>query len=454
MFLNRWMLLVALAWLVGSVLCSRLLAAEFRSGEKTIAIASDEVIEDDLYIAGQDVVVDGTIKGDLIAAGQSVTITGTVEGNVFAAGQSVTVIGTVQGDLIAAGQGILIEGRLEDDARVAAQILKLGKSGYIGGDMIAAGMSLECEEGSTINTDTAIAGMQALLAGKHGRNLYGGVENCQLDGEVGGNVQVETGSNGEGLPPQAFQQLPPGFSIPQVAGGLHVGQDAKIGGKLTYTSISEADIANPGAITGGVEHVAVSPPVDGPPPPPPGPVDMALNRLKTMAAVAIIGLLTVLLVPRWSTEMAANLRYRFLLSILAGVVGIFGFIVLMMALGAATIAAMVIFGNLGLNDLTLASLGLGLFGSITLAGLLWFGLSFLAPTVVCVFLGRSIGRTPRFPTIAAFLIGLVLVAILWAIPYAGPWIVTAIVMVGFGAFCVWLVAGAPKEMELAQVAAK
>ena len=447
MLQNRWLLVSVLAGLMGPMSFTTLRAAEFRSGEKKLTVASEEVVEDDLYIAGQDVVIDGTIKGDLFVAGQSVTINGTVEGNVFAAGQSVIVKGTVKGDLFAAGQGVSIEGRVEDDARVAGQILKVSKSGYVAGDLFGAGMSLECEEGSTITTDMVVGAMQALLAGSLGRNLYGGVENCQIDGEVGGNVRVETG-NGDALPPQTFQQLPPGFSVPHVAGGLHVGKDAKIRGKLTYTSVREADIADPAAVTGGVEHIAVAPRAAGAPPPKPTPLNEALSRLKGMAAVAVFGLLTVLLIPRWTTEMAANIRHRIWLSIVAGIVGFVGFIVVMLALGAVTIVAMMLFGSIGLDDLTLASLGLGLFGGVTLAGLLWFGLSFLAPTVVCVFIGRIIGRSPGFPTIAAFLIGLVLVAILWAIPSAGWLIATAMVTLGFGAFCVWLVAGPPPEVPV------
>src|SRR5262245_40228569 len=105
-----WLPIATLTSLMCWPIMASLLAAEFREPDKQgkAAVTADESIDGDLYIAGQDVVIDGTIKGDLIVAGQNVTISGTVEGNVFAAGQGITVKGTVKGDLIAAGQGVLI----------------------------------------------------------------------------------------------------------------------------------------------------------------------------------------------------------------------------------------------------------------------------------------------------------------------------------------------------------
>jgi hypothetical protein len=423
-----WALLVPFV----AIVATPSFGAEFRADAKVV-VKSDEVIEDDLYACGEVVVIEGTVKGDVIAAGRSIEVKGTVEG-----------------DLIAVGQGVLIDGRVTDDVRIAGQVLKVSKSGYIGGDLLAAGYSLESESGSSISADTLYAGYQALLAGKVGRNLRGSMANCQLDGEVVGNVWAEVEGD-EPIPPQAFGQPPP-IPIPDVRRGFKIGQEAKIGGKLTYRSIGQADIANPQAIVGGVEHLAVAPKQQGPAPQKPGPEQLALERLRGFAPAALVGLLTVLLVPIWTTEMAANLRFRPGLCLVGSIVGFFGFFVLLAAIVGITIAAMVVFGGMGLNDLTFTSLGLGVFGSISVTGLFWFALSFLAPTLVAVFVGRLVGRSPSFPTIAAYLIGLVLVALLWSIPHAGFWIATVLVALGFGSFCVWLVAGPPEKLEMARAA--
>ncbi|MCK4331752.1 MAG: hypothetical protein KAW81_04245, partial [Dehalococcoidia bacterium] len=47
------------------------LAADLRSGD-TITVASGEVVDDDLYIAGESIVIDGTISGDLWAVGRTI----------------------------------------------------------------------------------------------------------------------------------------------------------------------------------------------------------------------------------------------------------------------------------------------------------------------------------------------------------------------------------------------
>ena len=112
--------------LIGFVLLAVLLvvspvwgAVETRSGQEVV-IGPDEVVEDDLYVAANEVVVDGTIEGDLVAFGRSVTVNGTVEGDLIAAGQTVEVGGTV-----------------EDDARIAGQALLLGGGASVGDDLLA-----------------------------------------------------------------------------------------------------------------------------------------------------------------------------------------------------------------------------------------------------------------------------------------------------------------------------
>ena len=60
-------------------------AYDGRGGENVV-IGKDEVIDDDLFVGGSTVTVDGTVNGDLITAGQTVTINGKVTGNVIAAG--------------------------------------------------------------------------------------------------------------------------------------------------------------------------------------------------------------------------------------------------------------------------------------------------------------------------------------------------------------------------------
>ena len=50
-------------------------------------IAAGTTVDDDLVMAANDVVMDGTVNGTLIAAGNTVTINGTVKSDVIAVGR-------------------------------------------------------------------------------------------------------------------------------------------------------------------------------------------------------------------------------------------------------------------------------------------------------------------------------------------------------------------------------
>ena len=61
-------------------------SVEFKTGEQ-VTIASDVVIEDDLYMTGDTMTVLGRVEGDVVASGRIVRIEGTVVGDLIAAGQ-------------------------------------------------------------------------------------------------------------------------------------------------------------------------------------------------------------------------------------------------------------------------------------------------------------------------------------------------------------------------------
>jgi len=75
-------------------------------GGGDITIPASEVVNDDLYISGQAVVVDGTVKGDLVVFAQTVTVNGTVEGDLLGAGRDIIVNGTIGGAVRIAGAAL------------------------------------------------------------------------------------------------------------------------------------------------------------------------------------------------------------------------------------------------------------------------------------------------------------------------------------------------------------
>ena len=89
-----WTLLALLVFfgLLALALASPVSAADFRSGDDVV-IGANEVIDDDLFAAGNRVEINGTVTGDLWATGSEVIVNGEVEGSVFIAGQTLAVNG-------------------------------------------------------------------------------------------------------------------------------------------------------------------------------------------------------------------------------------------------------------------------------------------------------------------------------------------------------------------------
>ena len=75
---TRGLLVVAgLALLMALVVASPVGAVETRGGDEVV-IGPDEEIEDDLYMAANEGVVDGSLQGDLLAFGSSIVVDGVV----------------------------------------------------------------------------------------------------------------------------------------------------------------------------------------------------------------------------------------------------------------------------------------------------------------------------------------------------------------------------------------
>jgi len=182
-------------------------------------LPAGETVDDDLFIAGEIVIVDGTVNGDLFTAGQIVTINGTVNGSLMAAGQTVIVNGEVAGSVYS-----------------GASNLTLGETTKVGRNLYFGGYSLKIEEGASIARDLAFGGYQAMLDGEIGRDVYAASGALEIGGSIGGDVNAEVADTKDGsisldifAPPGAPESLPP---------GLRISGHAEIGGKIAYISPS------------------------------------------------------------------------------------------------------------------------------------------------------------------------------------------------------------------------
>src|SRR5256884_6243607 len=271
----RLLRLLALVVLMLGLISAPAAAADIRSGDITIDVG--QTIEDDLYVAGGNIAINGTIHGDLIAAGNFISVDGTVTGDVIAAGQSITIRGQVGGSVRAAGNTVVLDGKVTNDLLVAGNELTILSNGRVGRDAIV---------GSTNTT----------ISGQVGRDLQAGSTNVKIDGGIGGNVLASVDR-------------------------LQLTDRATVGGNLKYTSKAEAQIANPASVKGSTARQS---PESGPAPLVTGPAALVLEWLKGLIGLLILGILVVFFFPGFSRRAGEALVHSPWLTLAIGALVLVG----------------------------------------------------------------------------------------------------------------------------------
>ncbi len=397
-------------------------AAQFRAGQ-SVVVATDQVIADDLYVTGETVTVDGRIEGDLVASGREVRVNG-----------------EVTGDVIACGQAVIIDGTVGDDVRIAGMALQLGSSAAIADDVVAAGFSLETKDDSATGGSLLFAGFQALLVGDIDESLHGGMSSLEIQGRVGGDSEVEVNGDPEMFP--FAQYLPSPVPLPTVAGGLTIGDGARIDGRFEYTSPNEAS----GAGAGSPTLIRVAPaaataertePVRKSPWP---------GRLFRWVGLALLGLLLAWRTPGWLDRRSTAIEARPMLSAGVGFLGVaalpIGIVMATVAIGLlAALLGLMKLGNLGALVLVL-----GLVTVALVVLLFWLIASYLAPVVVGLCTGRwmleRIAADRARGLVAPLLAGLVMLGLLRVVPILGTLVALGVVLIGWGATLLWFWKGA------------
>jgi len=370
---QKFLSVLALVALLALLLASPAQAFDGRSGDK-IVIASDEVVNDDLYVTAEEFTLDGTVNGDVIGIGRIITINGMVDGDVMAAGQTIVVNGTITGAI-----------------RMAGSVLMLGETASVEGDIIGAGYSLEVQEGSVVGQDIVFAGGQILLAGDVARNVQVATGAFELRGSVGGNVKADVGESDAGYagpPPNLFMPQS-SVPVPTVKSGLTIDPSAKIEGDLEYTQTRELTFPT-GVVAGKITHN--EPAVDEATPRPETTnekvLKWAVNVLRTSVTLILIGLFLLWLFPAFMYSLSTKLQTAFLPSLGWGIVAYAGFFFMLLLTIVVMVLGGLLFGVLTLGGLAGTLVGLGI---LTLFALI---LSFVLITafVAKIVFGQALGK--------------------------------------------------------------
>lgn len=377
-------------------------------------IASGEVVENDAFLAGTTVRVDGDVVGDLFAGGAFVEVNGNVDGSLFAVGQNVVINGSIGGTVY-----------------VAAVTLDLGPEAETGKNVYFIGASVATAEGAEVGRDLVVASMGANLSGEIGRNTVGMIGPWELFKwfmDLIGRPVFEPGASSS-TPDPSFrvESQPVQFSgfIPQLNAllpGISLNSVPGETGKII-----SAD--QPAQSSSGIDSEAVTAWLRG--------------VVEEYITLLIFGLIAIWLFASFLKRSGEKLEEKPLKSTgigllalvisvaLIGVVLLVFLLILMLGIGL---------GALGLWDLAWAVWGVG-FSSMGLA--FWLSLLFVSygtKIIVAFLVGTLILRrlAPKSLQykILPLLLGLLIYVLLAWVPYFG-WVVAILVnAIGLGA--AWL----------------
>lgn len=364
---------VALALLI---LLVGLPAAAQRVQSNIVIIESDDVVDEDLYAAGNSIRISGRIEGDLVAAAfEDVRIEGTVTGDVIVLANRVEVTGRVEGALRVVARDLVVDGVVVDDVFTAAWDVSTGQRSEIGRDAVVFGRTVE-----------ALGSIERDLEGTHSTTRVGG--------SVGGDVDITTSD----------LSLLPGLDVAGdvvvvTDGEISRADDVAIGGSLL-----DRDVLAPNVRIRGIR---------------------AMARFLGLVAAVLLGLSILWSAPDRSLRAASALEGS------PGRSAMWGVGLVSIPLATLIVVVAIVAGT------SLVSTGplLLILVPVTLATTSLVAVGLLAaPVPVALAIGGRL--RPDWSSYAAFLTGFAALVVVSLVPWIGGWLVAALSALGLGSWIV------------------
>jgi cytoskeletal protein CcmA (bactofilin family) len=374
--MSRPATLALLVLVLASVVLGALPAAAERTQSDFVLIREGETVGEDLYAAGDVILIAGLVDGDLVAtAFTEIRVTGEVRGSVFALASKVVIDGAVGGSVRAAAGSIEV-------------------NGDVGEDVFLAGVNVMFGSESEIGRDGLVWANDATLAGRVGRNIEGQFRRGTVASKVDGDVDITVGR-------------------------LTVAPTAEIAGDLIYVGDDPAEIRDGATVDGSIIAESVLPP------------NVRIRALYLMVrilvglAIVALGLGLIWSFPERSREAAAAVFDR-------------PFFALAWGAGLASIPvamALIVWLFVSLSP---AATGLPLllvFAPLVIAAFAVLVVALLsAPVPVGAAIGRRIG--PARSIYAWFVMGAAVLVLLALIPILGTAVLVLGALMGLGGWFV------------------
>ncbi len=352
-------LIIALSFALLLIPLIALKAADTKSGD-SIYIAKDEIVSGNLYAAGKTITIDGVISGDLIAAAQTIIVNGQVEGDIIIAAQTINISGVVGGNIRAAGSSITLNSTVARNINLFASDISIGNQSRIGWDALLMATNIQ-------------------MRGNINGGLSGGASQLLLAGKVGKSVNVE-------------------ISDSYLNQGLIVSPETIINGDLNYTSNKQAQISEQATVSGKTEMKAPKVKTDN------LFADYFWKIIFQILASFLVGLLLIFPLTKLTQKILSSAKEKSLKTLIPGL-----------------IAILIIPPISILLAITIIGLPLAL---ILLTA--WLIIIYLAPIFSAILLGQFITKKiikKELPNnFWPLLVGIIIIFLLFSIPYIG-WII-------------------------------
>lgn len=143
------------------------------SPNANVYVGANETIDDDLFVGGQTVKIDGIINGDVYIGAQTVKITGTINGSLYMGANTIYLGGRVKGNVYAGGQNILVDGGLVDGSLLAGGAsIDIDKNSSIGGSVLTGAGSVAIDSLVKRNVFAAAGSLTIGNNANIGKDLY------------------------------------------------------------------------------------------------------------------------------------------------------------------------------------------------------------------------------------------------------------------------------------------
>ena len=358
--------------------------SEFKSGDN-IEISKLHQIDDDFYAFGQKLTIDGTITGDLFAFVNKSTIRGHLENSVNIGSFEFTHQGIIDGSL-----------------RIFTQQADI--YGHVGRSLMAFSQEITLNKGSMVEKDANIFAVDAELEGTILGKTQIQADTVYISGIIDGDVIIRA---------KVINIVPP----------------AVIKGDLTYTSENQALIDTTSGVTivGATtwnlpqkeeeEDTGIS-------------LTSILIRISCMLATFIFAVIAFRIFRPYALESFYQLKDRFAASFAAGVLGIliliFCLLILIISVGLFLTGVILIssdiffLGSLLLVIFTLL-IPITSFTSVS-GGVIFYSGKIIVAALIGYFLTRNLRSRKNELSGSSLLLGLVILLILFSIPYVGFYI--------------------------------